>query len=270
MAVAAALVCLMALAGASNAGLLRGPSQPATAVPTNQQARIAKVIPRHFSGGRRLTDHYKQQGGSGKKAELDFATEDVQRANFQAPDFVLDFPTVGASTPFGNLRVQNVNYKPALATLPHGGVAQALVTLGPCTVNQPHAHPRGTEFSWVTRGEIFFAFVEENLSAATMTGGRVLGSDVSAGNTFVVPQGLLHFEINRSCNESQWIASFPARDFGTQTALGSLFKDDVPTDVLRATTGLSNNDIALIREKVKASPNPSVDPECMKRCGFHY
>jgi len=43
----------------------------------------------------------------------------------------------------------------------------------------------------------------------------------------------------------------PNRDQGTQTTLASLFKDDVPNDVLRATTGLSDNDISMIREKVR-------------------
>lgn len=257
----------MSLAGTSNAGLLRGAHQ-ATTTTIPHHARIAKVVPRQFSEGRRLTD-YKPQGGEGK-AELDFATEDVQRSQFKASDFLLDFAKAGASTPFGSVKGENVNTKPALATLPNGGVTQTLVTLEACAINQPHSHPRGTEFSFVTKGELFFGFIEENPSAATNSGGRFLSANIPTGNTIVIPQGLIHFAINRSCNQSQFIASFPTRDQGTQTTMASLFKDDVPTDVLRATTGLSDYDIATIREKVKANPNPSADPECLKRCHGSY
>ena len=84
-------------------------------------------------------------------SDIDFLTELTLREEFPASDFIFKFPTE-QKTAFGNLRNLFVNNDPILATLPNGGVAQNLVTLGPCAVNQPHSHPRGTEISHVTEG----------------------------------------------------------------------------------------------------------------------
>jgi hypothetical protein len=85
-------------------------------------------------------------------SDLDFRTELAERQEFPASDFIFKFPTEDQSTKFGNLRNLFINNDPILATLPHGGVAQNLVTLEACAVNQPHSHPRGTEISFVTEG----------------------------------------------------------------------------------------------------------------------
>ena len=85
-------------------------------------------------------------------SDLDFIPEQTQRAEFPASDFIFPFTEAETVTPFGNLRNLFINQDPILATLPHGGVAQNLVTLGPCAINQPHSHPRGTEISHVTEG----------------------------------------------------------------------------------------------------------------------
>ena len=144
MAFVTALLCLMAFAGSSNGGLVRGAGASHSTRGTFSEASGRKLL---LSG---------KQGADGSytdKPELDFSTEDVQRSPFQASDFVFDFPMATVSTPFGNLRNENVNNRPALATLPNGSVTQTLVTLEACAINQPHSHPRGTEFSWVTEGE---------------------------------------------------------------------------------------------------------------------
>jgi hypothetical protein len=70
----------------------------------------------------------------------------------------------------------------AQATLPGDGAAQTLVTLEACSINQPHVHPRATEVAFITEGELFFGFHEEN-------GGRFVSSTIGVGQTFVIPQG---------------------------------------------------------------------------------
>ena len=53
--------------------------------------------------------------------------------------------------PFACLQVSQ---NPFLSTLPGDGNGQTLVTLGPCSGNTVHTHPRGSEISFVTYGEI--------------------------------------------------------------------------------------------------------------------
>ena len=54
---------------------------------------------------------------------------------------------------------------PFLSTLPGDGNGQTLVTLGPCAGNTIHTHPRGSEISFVTYGEVVFGMIEENFPA---------------------------------------------------------------------------------------------------------
>lgn len=195
-------------------------------------------------------------------SDLDFFPELTVREEFPASDFVFKFESVDQQTKFGNLRNLFVNNDPALATLPNDGVGQNLVTVGPCAVNQPHTHPRGTEISHVTEGTLFFGFGEEN-------GGRAfVGGNVTRGQTIFVPQGLIHFAQNLGCKEAQFIASFPSRDPGTQTTALAFFR--LPLQTIRATTGLSDKEIKKIQASVEAQENPSLDVECAKRCGIKY
>jgi len=195
-------------------------------------------------------------------SDLDFQTELAQREEFPASDFIFKFPTEDQSTKFGNLRNLFINNDPILATLPNGGVAQNLVTLEACAVNQPHSHPRGTEISFVTEGVLLFGFVEEN-------GGRpFVGGNVTKGQTVIIPQGLIHFAQNLGCKEAQFIASFPNRDPGTQTTALNFF--GLPLETIRGTTGLSDKEIKKIQASVKANKNPSLDSECAKRCGLKW
>jgi len=81
--------------------------------------------------------------GVSKRTELDFQLEDVQRAPFQAADFVFDFPAAGASTRFGKPQGRGGEQQSLPGDSPQWGVAQALVTLEACAINQPHSHPAG-------------------------------------------------------------------------------------------------------------------------------
>lgn len=200
--------------------------------------------------------------GTDDRSDLDFMTELSQRQEFDANDFVFKFKKESDHTKFGNLRPMFVDANPALATLPGDGASQNLVTVGPCAINQPHTHPRGTQISHVTEGELFFGFAEEN-------GGRAfIGGNVTKGQTVIIPQGLMHFAQNLGCKEGQFIASFPHRDPGTQTTASTFFK--LPIGAIRATTGLSDSEIKKIMKKVEANKNPSLDEECAKRCGMKY
>lgn len=194
--------------------------------------------------------------------DLDFMPELKQRQEFGDDDFVFKFEKTTDKTPFGNLRPMFVDFNPALATLPGDGASQNLVTVGPCAINQPHNHPRATQISHVTEGDLLFGFAEEN-------GGRhFIGGNVTKGQTVIIPQGLIHFAQNLGCKEAQFIASFPHRDPGTQTTAVAFF--NLPIVTIRATTGLEDAEIMKILASVTANPNPSLDKVCAKMCGIKY
>lgn len=196
------------------------------------------------------------------RTDLDFIPELQQRKEFGDDDFVFKFKKTTDDTPFGNLRPMFVDFNPALATLPGDGASQNLVTVGPCAINQPHNHPRGTQISHVTEGELLFGFAEEN-------GGRhFIGGNVTKGQTVIIPQGLIHFAQNLGCKEAQFIASFPHRDPGTQTTAVAFF--NLPVGTIRATTGLSDSEIKKILKLVSDNKNPSLDKVCAKKCGIKY
>jgi quercetin dioxygenase-like cupin family protein len=53
-----------------------------------------------------------------------------------------------------SLRSNQVSQNPFLSSLPGDGNGQTLVTLAPCSGNTVHTHPRGSEISFVTYGEM--------------------------------------------------------------------------------------------------------------------
>lgn len=114
------------------------------------------------------------------------------RLAFNVDDFVLKFDEIGSSGPGGELRPQFVGRNPVLATLPGDGIGQNLVILEACGVNQPHHHPRGTEFSHQLTGQLEFAFLEENGSSQ-----RLINTKLDVGETIVIPQGALSLSAHR-------------------------------------------------------------------------
>lgn len=57
-----------------------------------------------------------------------------------------------------------VSQNPFQSTLPGDGNGQTLVTLGPCSGNTVHTHPRGSEISFVTYGNIVSCFIPQSCS----------------------------------------------------------------------------------------------------------
>ncbi|KAL0054779.1 hypothetical protein WJX82_002271 [Trebouxia sp. C0006] len=106
-------------------------------------------------------------------------------------------------TPAGTQSSLFVNNNQALATLPGDGVGQNLISLAPCAINQPHVHPRGTEIIHITQGEMLFGFIEENANRADTAGGRFINATVATGQSFFIPQGLVHFGQNLQCTPAQ-------------------------------------------------------------------
>jgi hypothetical protein len=99
-------------------------------------------------------------------------------------------------------------------------------------------------------------------------GGRgLITTTVKARESFVQPQGLIHFSLNPSCEPAQFIAFFPSTDAGTSLTASDLLS--LPDEVLRATIGTEDlSGVEALRKAVAMSPVPASDPVCRKRCGL--
>ncbi|XP_074313422.1 germin-like protein subfamily 2 member 4 [Silene latifolia] len=125
-----------------------------------------------------------------------------------------------------NSIVTNVNVEkvPGLNTL---GVSMARIDYGPGGLNPPHIHPRATEIIFVLTGQLKVGFIT--------TKNVLISKTLNAGEVFVFPRGLVHFQKNPSKSyPASVIAGFNSQLPGTQQFAASLFtaKPPVPNDVL--------------------------------------
>jgi quercetin dioxygenase-like cupin family protein len=195
-------------------------------------------------------------------------SEIAQRKDVNYTGFVFDFRTAKKTDMGGgngsNLKSNQVGQNPFLSTLPGDGNGQTLVTLAPCSGNTVHTHPRGSEISFVTYGEMVFGMVEEN----TPEGNILVNRNIRAGETIHIPKGLQHFSHNPTCLGAQFLANFATADPGTQTTWNSFIQ--VPTAILQMSTGIAESEIAKLKQLPLVIAPGTGGEECLKRCGLDF
>ena len=85
----------------------------------------------------------------------------------------------------------------------------AIGFLGPCGMNSPHTHPRATEINFSLNTTLRAGFLSEN-------GARFIPVELAPGKAAVFPQGVIHFEMNPSCESAMFVAGFNGEDPGVQ------------------------------------------------------
>ncbi|KAL2902604.1 Germin-like protein subfamily 2 member 4 [Bienertia sinuspersici] len=156
-----------------------------------------------------------------------------------------DFFFTGISKPgkINNLlgsKVTGANVKgiPGLNTL---GVSMARVDFGPYGLNPPHIHPRATEIIFVLEGELYVGFIT--------TSNKFISKFIKAGEVFVFPKGLAHFQKNTSKKQTSVIAAFNSQFPGAQQFVASLFTSTppVPNLVLAQSLNIDLHEAEAIR-----------------------
>uniref|UniRef100_A0A803M082 Germin-like protein n=1 Tax=Chenopodium quinoa TaxID=63459 RepID=A0A803M082_CHEQI len=132
----------------------------------------------------------------------------------------------------------NVMDIPGLNTL---GVSMARVDFAPYGLNPPHIHPRATEMIYILQGELYVGFITTN--------NKLVSKIVKAGEVFVFPRGLAHFQKNTSKYPTAVVAAFNSQLPGTQQFAAVLFtsKDPVPKDVLAQAFNIDEHEVEMIR-----------------------
>ncbi|KAL7597255.1 germin-like protein 1-1 [Lactuca sativa] len=121
------------------------------------------------------------------------------------------------------------------------GMAVSRIDFAPGGLNPPHLHPRASEIFFVLEGELEVAFIT--------TDNKLYYKPVKGGELFVLPKGLIHFQINRGNESAVAIAAFNSQFPGIQRVPNALFGSypDVPNDVLAKTFGIGINQVKKIK-----------------------
>ncbi|KAL1207846.1 Germin-like protein subfamily T member 1 [Cardamine amara subsp. amara] len=134
----------------------------------------------------------------------------------------------------------NVLTFPGLNTL---GLSMNNVELAPGGVNPPHSHPRATEAGILVEGSIFVGFVTTN--------NTLFSKIMTAGEMFVIPRGLVHFQWNVGKDKARMITAFNSQLPGTVGLPNTLFgsKPEIPNTVLTKAFKTDDTTIANLKSK---------------------
>ncbi|KAL3655341.1 hypothetical protein CASFOL_001127 [Castilleja foliolosa] len=134
----------------------------------------------------------------------------------------------------------NVLSFPGLNTL---GISMNRVDLGIGGLNPPHIHPRATEIGFVVKGKVLIGLIT--------TGNKVFEKNLTAGDMFVAPRGLVHYQMNVGKEEAFIITAFNSQLPGAVVVSMSLFgsKPSVNDDVLTKAFHVNKSVVDEIKSK---------------------
>jgi quercetin dioxygenase-like cupin family protein len=109
------------------------------------------------------------------------------------------------------------------------GLSFARLDMAPGGATPIHSHPGGSEAVYVVKGRITAGFVSSNAN-------KVYLKTLKKGDVMVFPQGLLHFQVNAGRFPVQAFVSFSSANPGVQLLNLALFGNDLPTEIVAATS----------------------------------
>jgi quercetin dioxygenase-like cupin family protein len=147
------------------------------------------------------------------------------------------------SNPLGsNVTLLNVDKILGLNTL---GISLARIDFAPYGLNPPHIHPRATEILVVLEGTLLVGFVTSNPD------NRFFSKVLNAGDVFVFPVGLIHFQFNVGKTNAVAFAGLSSQNPGLITIANAVFGSNPPInpDVLARAFQLDRNVVNYLQKK---------------------
>ncbi|EMS47284.1 Oxalate oxidase GF-2.8 [Triticum urartu] len=89
--------------------------------------------------------------------------------------------------------------------------------------NPPHIHPRATEIGIVMKGELLVGIL-----GSLDSGNKLYSRVVRAGETFLIPRGLMHFQFNVGKTGASMVVSFNSQNPGIVFVPLTLFGSNPP------------------------------------------
>jgi quercetin dioxygenase-like cupin family protein len=151
------------------------------------------------------------------------------------------------SNPLGSVVTPvNVMQLPGLNTL---GVSLVRIDFAPYGLNPPHTHPRATEILFVLEGTLYVGFVTSNPGQNMKN--RLFTKTLNAGDVFVFPEGLIHFQFNIGHSPVVAFAGLSSQNPGVITIANAVFGSDPPIspDVLTKAFQVDKNVINYLQSQ---------------------
>uniref|UniRef100_A0ACD5X6A9 Uncharacterized protein n=1 Tax=Avena sativa TaxID=4498 RepID=A0ACD5X6A9_AVESA len=148
------------------------------------------------------------------------------------------------STPNGSAVTElDVAEWPGTNTL---GVSMNRVDFAPGGTNPPHIHPRATEIGIVMEGELLVGII-----GSLDSGNKLYSKVLRAGETFLIPRGLMHFQFNVGKTEASMAVSFNSQNPGIVFVPLMVFGSNppIPTPVLTKALRVDAEVVELLKSK---------------------
>lgn len=100
-------------------------------------------------------------------------------------------------------------------------------------LNPPHLHPRGAEIFMVLEGSLYAGLITSNPPNPNNKN-QLFTKILNAGDIFVFPRGMIHFQYNIGKTKAVAIAAFNSQNPGVMTIAKSIFGSEpsVPPEIL--------------------------------------
>ncbi|GLT69100.1 hypothetical protein SLA2020_412780 [Shorea laevis] len=125
------------------------------------------------------------------------------------------------------------------------GVSLARIDFAPYGLNPPHTHPRATEILVVVEGTLYVGFVTSNPE------NRFFTKTLNAGDVFVFPIGLIHFQFNVGKTNAVAFSGLGSQNPGLIVIAKNIFGANPPInpDVLVKAFQLDTNVVESLQKK---------------------
>jgi quercetin dioxygenase-like cupin family protein len=154
----------------------------------------------------------------------------------------LNIPRSTATQLGSTVTLLNVDKIFGLNTL---GISLARIDFAPYGLNPPHTHPRATEILVVLEGTLLVGFVTSNPD------NRLITKTLNAGDVFVFPIGLIHFQFNVGKTNAVAFAGLGSQNPGLIVIAKNVFGSNPPINpnVLTKAFQLDKNVVESLQKK---------------------
>ncbi|XP_057829832.2 germin-like protein 9-3 [Cryptomeria japonica] len=126
------------------------------------------------------------------------------------------------------------------------GVSMAMLQFPVGGVNPPHTHPRASELLYLVDGSLLVGMVD--------TTAKLFTQNLTKGDLFVFPKGLLHYQLNADATYKALVVSaFRSANAGTMSVPSTLFTTGIPDDVLAKSFKTNTQAIELLKSGLKST-----------------
>ena len=106
----------------------------------------------------------------------------------------------------------------------------------------PHVHPRASEMVFILQGKFNVGFVD--------TSNKLFSVDVKAGDVFMIPRGLVHYQLNIGSTPGLFLAVLNSQNPGFSFVSQAIFaaNPSIPTAVLSKAFNISPQEVEKIEQ----------------------